>query len=61
MARINALEMQLSIEVFFEVDPSCGTDIAHMQNETLALRPVSLKPLLEHLSMALFAHSSIAG
>ena len=52
--------MQLSIEVFFEVDPSCGTDIAHMQNETLALRPVSLKPLLEHLSMALFAHSSIA-
>ena len=46
--------MQLSIEVFFEVDPSCGTDIAHMQNETLALRPVSLKPF--HGS-----HSSIAG
>ena len=60
MINAETLEMQLSIEVFFEGDPSCGTDIAHMQNETLALRPVSLKPLLEHLSMALFAHSSKA-
>ena len=30
------------IEIFFEGDPSCGTDIAHMQNETLADHQLAL-------------------